>query len=512
MTHMTLSSSQHAKTVKKDAGLTALLGPVCLIATMAGTLILYRIVIARAGLEVIGLWTILNVAAAFISLVDIGFSQVLVREIHVADGLEGSTNSLLDKHAAEQVYRWFLWLVAIPAALAAGWLLPGVPYDRGRFCLALVLTAWGAVIQLQAGLEASVLAALQENARIQAVNTAAAVLSLAVAILGSYLDAPIEGFALGNLCAALLTRSRFQRRVAGHGLMIPRTRLAPRELVARAGAMARRGGYFYSISLGTILREPLFRITIAYFLGVKALGVYAIALRASVAARDVVAGGFAVLYPAMASLNRAGNRKDSEALQVASVIVLTVFGWATLGCLYGLAEPVLAFLLGSLPEGLVNATRILVVWNLITLFNVPFCHLLEATGHEKASSASLWVHTLAIMILWPLQSIVHLSLNGVLYYWTITSLATQAVIYYNVEKQLDRFLSVLRNRSVSMVILFAFVYFGIIISSGSFVSNYTGTMPDLLFLAATILFTTIIFMASAIAISWPTLKRYWQQT
>ena len=104
---MSYDSSRHGLHIRRDAGSAAMLGPLRLIVTTIGTLILYRVVLARAGLDIIGIWSMLNVIGTLISLVDVGFSQVLTRKTDVADGPEGATESLLDKCAAELVYRCF---------------------------------------------------------------------------------------------------------------------------------------------------------------------------------------------------------------------------------------------------------------------------------------------------------------------------------------------------------------------------------------------------------------------
>ncbi len=506
---MTLADARHGLEVQRDAGAAALLGPVRLLVTAMGNLILYRTVMTHGGLEVIGLWAMLNAAAAFVSLLDVGFSQVLTREIHVTDGPEASAEKLLDKRAAERVYRFFFWFVALPAAPLAAWLLPGVPYDRPRFSVALALIAWSSVVQMEGKLEAAILAAYQDNTHVQVVNSYAGAISLAVAIIGVYLNAPLEGYALGALFSAAMVRSSFRRRVAHRHLPAPRINPPSSALLRRAAALARRGGYFYSISIGSVLREPLFRVIISYFLGIRALGIYTIALRASVTTRDLVAGGFSVLYPAMASLHRSRNRDAIASMQVVSMVLLTVFGCAALGCLYGFAAPVLRLCLGSLPDGLVNAVRILVVWNLITLANVPFYYLLLASGHEKASSASLWAHTAAIALLWPLLLLQATSLDNVLIYWTATSLATQGIIFYHVEKRLGGFWSVLKTRPVSLALLFATAYLAVIVARVAMVREPSGTLNQFISLAKVILPATLIFMAAVIGVSWNTLSNFW---
>jgi len=492
----------------RDACVAALLGPARLLVTTLGTLALYRVVMARAGLEMVGLWTVLNLTMAFVSLADLGFSQVLVREAHGADGPGGAPDALADKRAVERFYRCFLAVVAAPAALAAAWLWPDPPCDRARLSLALLLAVWAGTVQMLSGLEAAVLAAVRENARIQAVNAGAQLLFLVVSLGGCLLGGALEGLALGNLASALAA-FWWLRRVRARCCPAATTPepQALRGALKRVAGMVKRGRYFYALSLGACLREPLFRVAIASFLGVKALGVYAIAFRAGVATRDLVAGGFDMLYPAMSALRQGGTRRDVRDLHAASILVLASLGCAALGCLYGLAGPLLSLVLGELPDGLVNATRILAIWNLITLFNVPFCHLLKANGLEKAAAASLWMHTTAVLILWPVQASLHLDLESLLWYWTTSSLAAQAPIYIVAQRRLDLFWSILKIPAVRGALFLASTYLAVVICwapvPGAPAAESGGKPGG----EAAVLLTTVLFLVASASLSWAALKR-----
>lgn len=510
LTSMASLLAQQSIKVRRDTGLTVLIGPIRLFVATAGTLLLFRVVLARSGLQVIGLWSMLNIVSALVSLMDVGFSQLLARGIHGADAGHKPAERLLDKHAAERAYGLLLWFVILPGSLLTGWLIPSIPYDRIRFTAVLAVIAWSAVIQLRGKLEEAVLAAYQDNAYVQVVNTIGSMVSLTVAVTGACLDLPLEGFALGTLLAAAFVLWTFQRRVASRGLSMPSrepTAGASRQRLIR---FAREGSYFYSLSLGSILREPCFRIIIASLLGAQALGAYAIGFRASVVTRDSVAGGFTVLYPALASLHRLGNRKGVESMLAAAIIILVALGSAALGCLYGFAEPVLALVLGSLPTGVVMATRVLVIWNLITLFNVPFYYLLQATGNEKASAASLWVHTLAILLLWPLQGVLHVDLKWLLVYWTVTSLATQLIIFYFVQTRLQGFWPVLRLRQVRATLFLALVYWGTVVAWVPHVGEPVGSLRQFYGLALVLLPATAVFVATSFFVSRKTLAAYWE--
>lgn len=509
---MSHDSEQHGLNVHRDAGISVLLGPLRLVVSTLGTLILLRIVLIRAGMEVVGLWSLLNIVTAFISLLDVGFSQILSREIHIDDNSDRSAENILKKHAVEQTYWILFWIVVLPATLIFAWLMPSIPYDHGRFAIALVLIAWSAVFQLQAKLDAAVLAAWQENSYVQTVNTMGAMLGLAVAIVGACLDVPIEGFALGAFLAAGMVWWLLRQRVTSRGWVSSTPKRQIRETLNSVICLAKAGGYFYSISIGSILREPCFRLIIASLLGVKALGAYAIGFRASVATRDCVAGGFQVLYPSLVSLHRAGNRKDIESLQACSMVFLVTIGSVALGCVYGLAEPILLLLLGSLPEGVVSATRILLLWNLITLFNIPFDYLLQATGHERISAASMWVHTAAILILWPLGRIFQMELVELLVYWTVTSLATQFIIFYYVQKKLNGFWPIVKMPPVLSILLLALLYWGIVLGWVAQVHAPAGSLEQAISLAKVLLPASMVFIGLAYAASHRLFTPFWRHS
>ncbi len=492
---------QHLLKVRRDAGATVLLGPVRLAVATLGTLFLFRVILRRAGLEVVGLWSLLNVVTVFISLLDMGFSQLLARDMHVGDSREQMREHWADMRAVAQAYWTALFVLVLPAVLLLAWWMPSLPYDRLGLAGTLVLIATGTLFQLLGKLEASVLAAYQDNAYVQIIQLLSLAVGLAVAITGAYRDVPLEGFALGLLLSSILGWALLRRRVTQRGLRIPSGKLPARQAVERVVRLARAGGGFYSMSVSWLLREPCFRLIIASLLGVKALGAFAIGFRASVATRDFVSSGFSVLYPAIASLYRAGNRAEIATLQAGALVVLMTLGSAALACLYGFAEPALTLLLGPLPEGILAATRILVVWNLITLFNIPFDYFLNAAGHEKAAAFSLWLHTASILLLWPLRWIWDASLNSLLVYWTLTSMATQGLICYYVQSKLRGFWPIVRLRPVWGTLLLALFYWIVVAVWTSQAQAPDGLWRQFAVLARVLLPATVVFVASAFFIS-----------
>jgi O-antigen/teichoic acid export membrane protein len=501
---------EHGRRIHRDTAATVLLGPIRLLLIMVGTLFLLRVVLERAGLEVVGLWSLLNLAAAFISLIDIGFSSCLTRDFHVLNNSAQTTEHLLNQRAVERFYLLFSSFVILPTLMALMWLPLSIHYDKTRFVIALGIMAVSALSQLRGKLEAALLAAYQDNVRIQIVNTVGMVIFLSIAITGAYLNAPLECAAFGSLLSAEWIRWRLHQRATAHYPKEPIPKMGMKEDLRRVLRMAQAGIHFYSLSLGSILREPCLRLIITTLLGAKALGAYTIGFRLSAATRDIVAGGFSVLYPSMASLHRAGRHENIAALQTASMVILLTLGSLALGLLYAFVEPLFMLLLGSIPEGVVSATRILVLWNLITLFNVPFDYLLQAAGHERISAASLWAHTLAILLLWPLSLFVHLNMAELLGYWTLSSLATQFVIYYSVQKRLKGFWPVVKNRAVVIILSLTLIYWIVVLGWTFLVQAPAGSWGQALKLTEVLIPASLGFLGLAFLASRKFLVPFWR--
>ena len=194
------------------------------------------------------------------------------------------------------------------------------------------------------------------------------------------------------------------------------------------------------------------------------------------------------------------------------MVFLITIGSVALGCVYGFAEPILLVLLGSLPEGVVSATRILLLWNLITLFNIPFDYLLHATGHERDSATSLWVHTLAILTLCPLGIFLQFDLTSLLVYWTVTSLATQLIIFYYVQKKLNGFWPIVKMPPVLIILLLALFYWVIVLGWVAQVHAPAGSLKQAVGLANVLLPASMVFIGLAYAASHRLFEPFWRKS
>ena len=130
-----------------------------------------------------------------------------------------------------------------------------------------------------------------------------------------------------------------------------------------------RSFYLFGASLGLVVRGPLFRFVISGSVGLSGVALFDIAMKLTQAARDVVAQGFGVLYPSFSVLVREEDNGKVISLARFSLIVLAAFGGLALGLLSILAGPLVNLWLGdAAPAGLVDAVRLLAIWQFITIF------------------------------------------------------------------------------------------------------------------------------------------------
>ena len=56
------------------------IGPLRVLVPAGGYAILYPIILSVSGAEVLGLWSVLASAFAYLNVADVGFSQIIVRD------------------------------------------------------------------------------------------------------------------------------------------------------------------------------------------------------------------------------------------------------------------------------------------------------------------------------------------------------------------------------------------------------------------------------------------------
>jgi len=109
----------------------------------------------------------------------------------------------------------------------------------------------------------------------------------------------------------------------------------------------------------------------------------------------------------------------------------------------------------------------LMVWQFMTLINIPFWHLLLASHNEKIAAISIWVHTVAILLIIPFEVLgIHFTIYFLLVYWTLTAVLTQFLIYYFVEKKISLFNVIFKNKQMIIIIVINIFYVVIVGISG----------------------------------------------
>ncbi|MBI3358974.1 MAG: oligosaccharide flippase family protein [Nitrospirae bacterium] len=463
--------SDKKKRMYRDNWIAVLIGPFKLVIPTLSYAILYPLMISRTSVEVVGVWSLIASIITFIGVADIGFSQLLTR-----DAGPDRPQYLQEVHAdyvtAERSYIAVLLVLILIFAVTKKYILASVQgvYSVTALEISVILVIAGSIIQLIGKLDAAILSARHDNYTVQIVTAVAPVFTYSAAIICTLLRRPIEGLAVGTVLSSVVTIVLYRVRLSrAHGeWSASAVSLSVKESVNRFFFLTRRGWYLYSSSIGMLIRGPVYRLIIASILGLQAVAVFDIAMRITQTVRELIASGFSVLYPTFAYLYRSGERANIIELIQVSLMVLLPFGAALLGLLIGASEPILSFWLGNVPGELVPATRVLAIWQIITLANVPFWYLLQATYNEKIAACSIWAHTAAIFLVIPLSAVYNFTVVDLMVYWTATSVVTQGLIYFYVQWKLSLLWdSILRPRILVLIVsvlLFPALSYGISMS------------------------------------------------
>lgn len=438
--------------VFRDVGLAAMLAPLRLVVPALGYVVLYPVILDRSGLRVLGLWSLLSTISVYMTLVDVGFSQLITREAGRDVGLAGRVQTGMDYLAARRAYLVVgagITCLASAAAVVIGVTASFSVYPPAGIAVALPLMVATAAIVLTAMLDAAVLSGFSDNHFVQGVSAATPVITFATAIAGAFLRHPVEGFALGGLLAALSQLALFRYRLRRtHPRWRQEVELPWGDTARRVIGLTRRGTFLYAVSAGFLAREPIFRVVVAGLTGLAGVGAYDIALRVTRTLREFTAAGFTALYPAFAYFHRIDAREQMARLLRIALLLLLGGGALTLGVVLAFPNTIFDLWLQDVPPGLVSAARLLAIWQLVTIANVPFWFLLQSTGHERVAAISLWLHTTAVLILLPLSRAFQVNLSELLVYWIVTGMLTQVMIYVFTQRRLGLLLPVVRNRRV----------------------------------------------------------------
>ena len=237
-----------------------------------------------------------------------------------------------------------------------------------------------------------------------------------------------------------------------------------------------------------LIRQPVVRYVVAISLGLSATGVFDIAMRVTTTLREIAANGFSTLFPFFSYFYRRNDKRKIINVIRTSLIILIPVGFISTIIFIFYSEFIYSIWLKEIPPGAVLATIVLAIWQLITLINVPFWHLLLASHNEKIAAISIWAHTLSILLIIPLKLIgVEFALYSLLIYWTATSLLTQLLIYISVERKLSLLWIVFKSKQIISIIIINVIYFILTMFTGRLIETEIG-IPHPEKLALTVLF------------------------
>ena len=77
-------STDHGKDIDRDVLVSHLSGPVRILVPTLVVMVAYPVILRRGGVEVLGVWSLLSIVMAYTSLLDIGFTSVLTKEMATA--------------------------------------------------------------------------------------------------------------------------------------------------------------------------------------------------------------------------------------------------------------------------------------------------------------------------------------------------------------------------------------------------------------------------------------------
>lgn len=501
---MAIQDNVGGKRMHRDNWLSVLIGPFKFVVPTLSYIVLYPLMISQTSIEVVGLWSLVAAIVSFVSVTDIGFSQLLTREagLDLSEHLGGVHADYL---TAQRSYVLMLLVLVLAFLSISKYVLAPVVgiYSLPAMTFSIILILAGTMLQLAGKLDAAILSARHDNYIVQLVTAVAPVLTYSSAIIGTLLKRPIEGLAIGTALTGMATLAVYRFRLSQHHneWSAAYKVLSLRDSVKRFCLLTRRGWHLYSCSVGMMVRGPIYRLVIVSTIGLQAVAVFDIAMRVTQTVREVIATGFSVLFPSFSFLCRNGERTRIIELIQISLMVLLSLGALSLGLLIGAIAPILSMWLGDYPSELVPSTRVLAVWQIITLTNVPFWYLLQATHNERIAAYSIWAHTTAIILVIPFSSMVDVGVVDLMVYWTVTSIFTQGLIYYHVQKKLNLLWESILNPRILTLLVLVVVYSAL----SYWISSSVADMQDLV---EYFVFTTTTFIAVSALIVIGPLNRY----
>lgn len=450
--------------VKKDLKLSVLTGPLTITIPVVSYLLLYPIILSRSSIEVLGIWSLYVTTASFFTVADVGFSQHFIREAGI-DRTDSVLKSIREELISSKRFYISIGFAVVILLVVLNNIIFNSPQEVypsvGLFTSAIILIA-GTTIQLISSLDAAILSARADNYFVRLIRGISPLLNYTFAILGALLKYPIEGFAIGFLASNIFLYFIYQNRLKTnhsdwHSI---RVFVSVKQSFQNLVSLVKKGWQLYSVSVGMLIRQPVVRYVAAISLGLPAAGVLDIAMRVTTTSRDLIASGFSSLFPSFTFLYRKNERnKIVEVIRV-SLLILIPVGAITAVILIFFSNYIYSLWLSESSPDLISITKILAIWQFMTIINVPFWYLLQSSHNEKIAAIAIWVHTLSIIFIIPLEILgAGLTLSSLVIYWTLSAVLTQILIYLFVEKKLSLFWIVFKNGKLLSVIIVVIVYF-----------------------------------------------------
>ncbi len=421
-----------------DMRRSSLIGPVNLIISALCYLILYPIILANSGIEVLGLWTILAAITQYIALSDVGFSVFLARKTAQTYGELEGVDDIRQEYATAARFYYGASVLGVVVALVVTTLWSYVPpgdYSRTSVAWSVGIVVLGAFSQLISQLGSAVLSGIGCASLVLAYSSPLPLIRLGLGVLGAVNGKPIEGLACGNFVEGILRWSLMEmlirKKIRNWGAP---TKFEWRDFSIRLRRLVLGGKDLYAITVASLLREPMFRTIIAATLGLGAAGTYDIARRIPEMLRALITGGLSTYLPALSKIFE--KRDQCEVIfTVRKMTALLCLGGATaFGAYVVFSKSLIEVWIPNAPEDVAQCTRLFSIWCMVTLINVPYWYLLQAAHREEIAAKSLWLHTALLIFLVPLSTVCEISLQGYVLYWLLSSILTQIAIYVAIKR------------------------------------------------------------------------------
>jgi len=430
-----LSTPLHS--IHRDLAVSHVLGPVRILLPAIALFITYPILLHRNGLAVLGVWSVLSTVVTYTSLLDIGFTSALTRAM-----AEGNRGVSISRVAAWRISASVIYLIggALLCLVASVGLivipLHSVGVLRREILASVLLLVLAAVCQLLAKLELTVFRAHHQTYVEQWSMSVATTVTYLVGLIGAFLFHPVFFLAAGCLFAnaSLYTWVRWAARRRFHAFFAELRATHPRMSLAAVRDLIEHGKHFFSLSLVFVIREPVFRLLIAWELGANVVGAYDIANRVPMLIRELGASGSVALFAGLSRLEPAAHPGEVLELLQSAFFYLFAIGGTGLAGFAVWRDTLFALWLGKVAiPGLSHYALLTALWWAITLINVPFFWLLQAWHREKSLGLSVWLHTILLFVAVFLVPDLARDLTSMLTLWIVTGLGTQLIIFWVAE-------------------------------------------------------------------------------